>query len=92
MELCISAEELRKALAQIEEAEKNGFMHCLGVFKITQAGYMLDQCRATYSDLLERAHPQDGSLNWGRFQSVSKRHRFEDGKLVPLSAGDGGGS
>lgn len=84
MEFCIGADDLRKALAEIEAAEKNGFMHCLGVFKLTSAGLMLNECRATYSDLLERAAPDNPGLNWGRFQRVSQRHRFESGKLVPL--------
>lgn len=81
---CIDAAQLRKALAEIEAAEKNGFMHCLAVFNLTQASPMLDQCRAEYSDLCEKAHPTNGSLNWGRFQNVTRRHRFVDGKLVPI--------
>lgn len=84
MEFCISARELRKALVEIEAAEKNGFMHCLSVFRLSGAGYMLHDCRAGYSDLLERASEHDGNLNWGRFQGVTKRHRFVDGKLEPL--------
>ena len=84
MELCVSGEQLRKALAEIEAAEKNGFMHCLAVFKLASAGYMLSDCRANYSDLIERAHPTDGSMDWGRFQRVSQRHKFKAGKLVPL--------
>ncbi len=84
MELCIAAKDLRKALADIEAAEANGFMHCLAVFSLTSAGPMLDQCRAEYSDLSERAHPTDPRLNWGRFQGVTRRHRFVDGKLAPI--------
>ena len=84
MEFCITAEQLRKALADIEGAEANGFMHCLAVFRITSAGYHLGDCRATYSDLSERAHPTDGNLSWGRFQAVTKRNKFIDGKLVPI--------
>lgn len=86
MELCIDATHLRAALAEIEQAEKHGFMHCLAVFKITSAGVMLDECRASYSDILERAHPTDPSKNWGRFQGVSKRYRYKNGKLVKLKA------
>lgn len=86
MEFCIDAAQLRAALAEIEAAEKNGFLHCLAVFKFSHAGYMLSDCRATYSDLLERAHPTNASLDWGRFQGVSKRHTFKDGELVPLPA------
>lgn len=84
MHVCINAEQLRKALADIEAAEANGFDHCLSVFVMTSAGRMIDECRAEYSDLLEKAHPTDGNLNWGRFQGVTRRHRFENGKLVPL--------
>ena len=86
MDFCITAEELRKALKEIEEAEKNGFKFCLSVFKIIQCGYMLDQCRAVYSDMFEKAHPTDGKLNWGRFQSVTKRHKFKNGKLIAIKS------
>ena len=84
MSLCIPAAELRKALADIESAEKNGFMHCLAVFDMASAGPMLDACRARYSDLIERAADNDPSLSWGRFQGVTRKNRFENGTLVPL--------
>lgn len=86
MEFCIDAEQLRKALAEIEAAEKNGFMHCLAVFYMSNAGRGIDQCRANYSDLLERAHPYDGNLNWGRYQRVSQRAKFVDGELQFIPA------
>ncbi len=87
MSMSIGADELRKALADIEQAEANGFMHCLAVFDMASAGPMLDNCRAKYSDLLEKAHPTDGNFNWGRFQRVTRRHKFADGELVPLPNG-----
>jgi hypothetical protein len=86
MEFCINGEQLRKALAEIEAAEKNGFMFCLAVFKITQAGYMLSDTRADYSDLCERAHPTNENFDWGRFQGVSRRNKFKNGKLVPIKS------
>ena len=85
MELCITPDELRKALTDIEQAEANGFMHCLSVFRVSSAGRMLDQCRMEYDSLIEKAHPTDGNLNWGRFQSVTRRNKFKGGKLIPLS-------
>lgn len=84
MEFCIDATQLRNALEEMERAEKNGFMYCLAVFRLASAGPSLNDCRAAFSDLSERAHPTDGSLCWGRFQAVTKRHRFVKGKLVPL--------
>lgn len=84
MGFCISADQIRKALADLEAAERNGFMHCLAVFEMSSAGPMLNECRANYSDLLERAHPTIGALNWGRFQRVSQRFRFKNGDLIPL--------
>jgi hypothetical protein len=86
MELCISGGELRKALAAIEAAEKNGFMHCLAVVKLASAGPMLEDCQVVYGSLIERAHPSDGALNWGRFQGVTRSNRFVDGKLVPIDS------
>ena len=85
MEFCIGAKALREALAEIEVAEANGFMHCLAIFKLTSAGPCIGDCRAEFSDLSERAHPTDGRLNWGRFQAVTKRHQFVDGRLVPIA-------
>ena len=85
MNFCIDAEQLRKALKEIEAAESNGFNHCLCVFRMYQAGYMLSDNQAVYSDLIERASPTDGSLNWGRNQGVSKRYRFDGKKLAPIA-------
>jgi hypothetical protein len=84
MEFCISGPELRKALADIEAAEKNGFDHCLAVFKMNRVGPMISDCRAAYSDMCERAHETDGNFDWGRFQGVTRRNKFKNGKLVPI--------
>lgn len=84
MEFCIDATELRKALADIERAEANGFNYCLATFRLTSAGWSLSECRASFDDLIERAHPTDGNLCWGRCQGVTRNHRFVNGKLVPL--------
>lgn len=54
---------------------------------MTSAGLNIAQCRAEFSDLSERAHPTDPDKNWGRFQAVTKRHRWDGSKLVPLPAG-----
>ena len=85
MHFCITAEQLKAALKDIEAAEANGFHHCLAVFRMASAGRMLDQNRAEYSDMIEKAHPTDGRLVWGRFQGVTRRNRFEGGGLVPIS-------
>jgi len=83
MEICIEPEQLRKALAEIERAEGNGFHHCLSVFTLSSGGSTLDQCRMKYSDILERADPTNGNLDWGRHQGVTRYNKFIDGKLVP---------
>lgn len=84
MEFCIDAKSLRAALSAIEAAEANGFMHCLAVMKFISAGPYISDNRAEYSDLLERAHPTDPNFDWGRYQRVSARYKFKDGKPVPL--------
>ena len=84
MDFCITATELKKALEEIEQAEHNGFMYCLAVFRIVKAGRHITDNLAEYSDLFERAHPTDGNLDWGRFQAVSRYNRFIKGKLVPI--------
>jgi hypothetical protein len=83
MLLKVNAEQLRKALADIEHAESNGFMYCEAVFKTKD----IDKAfvNIEYSDIYEKAHPSDPSLSWGRFQGVAKISRFENGRLVPLT-------
>jgi hypothetical protein len=79
----ITGNELRRALADIEAAEKNGFMHCLAVLQLISVGPNISQCIVRYSDLIEKAHPTDGKFDWGRFQGVSRRFKFRNGKLIP---------
>lgn len=84
MDFCIDAKQLRKALKDIKSAEKNGFKYCLAVFQMVSCRFMIDQNRAEYSDMIEKAHPTDAKLDWGRFQGVTQRNRFKNGKLVPI--------
>lgn len=87
IQFTIDATQLRAALAEMEVAERNGFHHCLAVFHLTSAGKSLAACQAAYSDLWERAHPTDGASDWGRFQGVTRTHRFVRGTLVPITVG-----
>jgi hypothetical protein len=84
MQFCVSAEQLRAALKAIEAAEANGFHYCLAVFELVEVGKRMDQNQAAFSDLFEKAHPTDRRLDWGRFQQVTRRYRFEDGKLIRI--------
>lgn len=79
MEFCISSDELRKALKDIEAAEKNGFYDCLSVFK-----FVLDENLAEYSDMIEKADSINGCFYWGRGQNVTKYNKFINGKVVPI--------
>jgi hypothetical protein len=83
MDMVIDAKQLRKALADIEKAEANGFKYCLAVVRLVSAGRMLGDNKLEYSDMIEKAHPVDARYNWGRFQGVSRRNKFINGKLVP---------
>ena len=76
IKFCIDAVQLRAALAEIEAAEKNGFMHCLAVLNISEVGPMLMNNTACYSNLIERVHATRPDLNWGRGQHVSHYKRF----------------
>jgi hypothetical protein len=82
--LTVNAEQLRKALKEIERAEKNGFEYCLAVFHMTEYGRSISDCKIEFDDICEKAHPTDGSLDWGRGQNVTKRNKFIDGKLVKI--------
>ena len=83
IELTITGDELRRALSAVEAAEKQGFMHCLAVVHLTSVGQGIHECSLSFSDIIERAHPTDGSKDWGRFQGISLKYKFKDGKLVP---------
>lgn len=86
MEVCINAEQLRKALEQIEIAEKNGFEACLSIFTITKAGRCVSDCLAEHEGLILRAHPTDLSLDWGRIcNQFIDDYLFIEGKLVDLA-------
>lgn len=78
----IKADELRKALREIEVAEKNGFNYCNAVLipNGTEGAWVV----MGFSDLWEKAHPTDPKLNWGRCQSITKRFKFIDGKLKSI--------
>ena len=80
MELCINGEQLRKALAELEKAEQNGFTHSVAIFELATAGPMIDDCTMNYDSLIVKAHPTDGRSNWGR--CFRPNMRFENGKLV----------
>jgi hypothetical protein len=79
----INAVELRKALTDIEAAERNGFMFCNAILEPSQLNGM-GHLQLDYSDIEERAHPTDGNCDWGRFQGVTRRNRFVNGKLEPI--------
>lgn len=79
-----NAEQLRKALKDIEKAEENGFMYCQAVFNLESYGASIDKCVIKYDNICEKAHPTNGRLDWGRGQRVTERNKFVDGKLIPI--------
>ena len=81
----ITAEQLRKALADIEAAEQNGFMWCEAVFDASHVDGLGNLCMR-YDSMIEKAHPTNGWLNWGRLQGVTRRHKFVDGQLIELES------
>ncbi len=83
MNMCMNEKQLSAALKAVRAAKKNGFNYCLAVveFDAMEDSYWL---RLRYSDLWEKAHPTDARYDWGRCQGVSERHRFVDGKIIPL--------
>ena len=83
MLILMCADELRRALADIEQAEANGFTACEAVLEPKELAPM-GHLYLRYSDMVEKALPNRSDLNWGRFQGVTKRHRFDGEKLVPL--------
>lgn len=82
-EFTLDEHELLKALKDIEEAKKNGFNHCVSVFRLKQID---DHTTANseYNCMVVKAHPTDGKFNWGRLTQIHKRNKFIDGKLIPI--------
>jgi hypothetical protein len=80
-ELKLTAKELRRALLEIKNAEKGGFMYCEAVFELSN-GENDHWLTGRYIDLIEKAHPSNGKLDWGRGQEISKRYIFKDGELI----------
>ncbi len=66
MNITITYEELKKAMAEMDVAVANGFVASLAVFKLSEAGDMLSQCRMKYSDLIPQGSDTDGRYQWGR--------------------------
>ena len=79
-----NAEQLRKALKEIEKAEDNGFMFCKAVFHLKTYGANISECKIEFDDICEKAHPTNESLDWGRGQKVSQRNKFINGELEPV--------
>jgi len=88
IEVCADAKTLRSALAQIEEAENAGFMHCLAVLQITHAGQMVSDCIVAHtprSGLIVRGHPTDANQNWGRYPHIIEDYVYKDGKIEEIN-------
>jgi hypothetical protein len=80
-----TADELRKALKEIESAEANGFNYCLAVFHLKEYGSKITDCKIEFDDLCEKAHPKDMKLNFGRGQRITERYKFVDNNLIPIA-------
>lgn len=86
IEICITKEQLEKALEDVTLAHKNGFTHSLAVFRLTKVGGSITDCRADYSDLIPRASETNPGLMWGRFCGFWRTTRINKaGKAVRKS-------
>lgn len=82
IEVCATAEELRKALDALEKAASRGFTHSLAVFELVKVGPMLDDAIIKFRpQLIDKAHPTKENLDWGR-QGASEYCRVVKGKLI----------
>lgn len=78
----ITPEELRKALAEVEIAESNGFSYSSVVLKLDAYGNNIGDCRMKYVDLCLKAHPTDRHFDYGRSCNAHRTTKFENGKLL----------
>jgi len=86
MEVCITGEQLRVALKQIEQAEEQGFEHCLSIFKIFQVGECVSDCQARHVGLILRADKADPNKDWGRIcNQFLGDYRYVDGELIDIA-------
>ena len=64
VDLCLTREELEKALAQLNIAYENGFKHSLAVVRLTEIGKTVSDHIATYDSLILKAHPTSPNKDW----------------------------
>lgn len=66
IQLCVEPSELKKALEDFKEYEKQGFGFSLPIFSLSESSKSLSDCKMTYSGgMVAKAHPTDEHLNWG---------------------------
>lgn len=82
IEFCVPKDELEKALAALKQAEANGFLHCMPVFRMLPGGRGLDEWVAAYDDLVVRTAPDDLNADYGRARGMTVEQRFEGGVFV----------
>ncbi len=88
MDIYISREELEKALVQLKEAEKRGFVESQAVFSFARVdrtdifSSIVDEKDSEFTgELILRSHKTDSSKNWGRV-SDGTGFKLKDGECV----------
>jgi hypothetical protein len=87
IEFYLTKEELQKALASLQAAEKRGFGFSEALFRVTcikpDGEFSLKEITKFEDQIILKAHPTDASKNWGRIgiNEISCQ-RFVDGVLV----------
>lgn len=63
---CITEEELRRALKDVEEAKAKGFTSSVAVLEAVKVGRSLSDCELGYDGgVILKGHPDDPKKNWG---------------------------
>lgn len=80
----IIREELVKALGALDEATKRGFPSSIAILRLSEIGKGISDDRMEFDErLIIKAHPTDGSKNWGNVPTKDLHwYKCEDGKLI----------
>ena len=82
MEVCITKAELEKALQELNKAIENGFVDSIAILQLYQGGTSVSDCMVQANGVILKAHPSDGSKNWGR--TNPEWYKYIDGKCVEV--------
>ncbi len=83
IQMIITEEELRKALADIEQAKERGFTHTEAFLSLVQVGRTIGDDRLVYRNRLDLKAGPTPDLDYGSITSeMISWYKFENGQVI----------